>query len=133
MDQPTFPGISLQLGHDGSYIIARTLGEHTVASALAAAPALLEFIQTTGVMKVLVDSREQKRMFDTLAALDFAEDLKEFVIPRYRLSFVIATPISDAKFVETVLVNRGLTVRFFNDYGQALAWLGIDPAGAEDS
>jgi hypothetical protein len=31
--------------------------------------------------------------------------------------------------METVAVNRGVNVRYFNDYDQALAWLGVKADG----
>jgi hypothetical protein len=60
MSDHTSPGLSLRIADDGTYIVARTIGEHTVVSALAALPALLAYFKQTGLTKVLVDSRDQE-------------------------------------------------------------------------
>jgi hypothetical protein len=125
MRDATSPGLSLRIADDSTYIIARTSGEHTVASALAAFPALLEPIEETGISKVLVDSREQQHMFDTLQALNFADQLERIVPARYQFAFVVQTPLKEAWFVETAMVNRRITAHYFNDYNQAAAWLGV--------
>lgn len=49
---------------------------------------------------------------------------------RYRVARVEVNPsaVQNAQFIETVLVNRGFSVRLFSDVEQARAWLGSDDA-----
>lgn len=52
----------------------------------------------------------------------------------HQVALVYSGDLADHKFMETVAVNRGYSLRVFDDYDQAVAWLSSrpqpDPKGA---
>ena len=129
MESTEVPPTNFRVSRDGTYIVGRTLGEHTAASALAEMRMLVELLRATGITKVVVDGRVQQHMFGTLPAFEFAESLERLRISRYQIAVVVATDLKEARFTETAMINRGIRARYFNDYDQALAWLGVKADG----
>lgn len=126
------PRSDFRVSQDGTYIVARTIGEHTAASALADTQTLVELFKTTGIMKVLIDGRAQKHVLSTLPAFHFAESLEPLGLSRYQFAVVVEADLKEAWFAETTLINRGIRARFFNDYDQALAWLKVTRDDKQD-
>ena len=132
MIEVSSPLISVRVAGDGTYVSVRMLGEHTFEMAKTATAALQEFIVSSGLNKVLIDAREQRKMFGTLPTVEFGDALEAEALPHRRFAIVVSMPLRDVWFTETVLVNRRITARYFNDYDQARAWLGVAPNGQED-
>jgi hypothetical protein len=55
-------------------------------------------------------------------------------VPAARFAYVLEVPVLDPmRFGETVAVNRGMTVKTFDNPDDALGWLGIAPANNPDA
>lgn len=93
------------------------------------APELFALMENSGVRKILVDGRAQLAPMPTLDAYTIWDDFALQVPRGAQFAILVNWPLKDYPFTETVAVNRGVNVRYFNDYDQALAWLGVKPAG----
>lgn len=127
MPEQSSPLVSLAVAPEGTYIIARMIGEHSVDMALAATRRLQAFIRETGLRKVLVEAPQQRQMFDTLPTMTFGAMVEALAVPRCLFAIVVAMDLSQVRFTETVLMNRRIAVRYFNDVDQARAWLRVTP------
>src|SRR5262249_15606807 len=87
------------------------------------------------VKKILIDGRGIKGKPEMIERFYFGEYAALTVINYYvdsslspTFAFVFREPMVDpARFGETVMVNRGMDVRVFDDIEQARTWLGIAP------
>ena len=74
----------------------------------------------TGAAQVLFDVRRLRVTPNTLDLFNFAADLPDAI----RFAIVVSNGNrEDLGFVETVGSNRGKSVRVFQSYEQAIAWL----------
>lgn len=86
--------------------------------------AVIEACRRSGASRVLCDERELEyrlSTFDTYQAAAFIAAQ----VPRVgRIALLPkAAGLADARFWEDVVVNRGLTVKVFQDPAEALRWL----------
>ncbi|MDO8899411.1 MAG: hypothetical protein Q7V19_17290, partial [Bacteroidales bacterium] len=74
--------------------------------------------------RVLCNELDLKYSIPTFDIYEYAKFLSENA-PRIGKAAVVCSSegISDARFWETVSVNRGLTVKVFNEINEAEAWL----------
>ena len=125
MTQPSLLNMEFAVSPDGSYVMARATGQLTPESAITDIRTLVEFINMTGLTKMLLDWREQQDLFGTLPSIDFANTLAQLMSPRYKFAVLVKVDLKEARFLETVIVNRRVNALFFNDHDEALAWLGV--------
>jgi hypothetical protein len=82
-------------------------------------------IKQPGEYEVLVDTREAKVVLSVTQVVQLGEALANHPsLRRSKIGFL--TPMSDADqaaFLETVAVNRGVSIRTFTDFEQAITWL----------
>ena len=80
---------------------------------------LLEVSEKTGIYRVLIDVRKQKKLADTLALFNFGSHLPT------HLSFAVLIELhqEEHRFIENVAVNRGITVKGFTSEQEATDWL----------
>lgn len=78
----------------------------------------------TGVARILCDERELEYRLSTLDTYATAAFIAAEA-PRLARVAIVCSPRSmdDARFFENVAVNRGLTVRAFEDIAEARAWV----------
>jgi hypothetical protein len=85
----------------------------------------------SGLTRLLVDESEVKYALDTLGVFKSGELVAEKTPANFRVAVVYAPgEQADAKFWETVAVNRGVRVRTFEDPTAAEAWLRAPGGGA---
>ncbi len=80
-----------------------------------------------GAAQVLCDERELEYRLGTLDTYDAAAHIAAHAPAVCKVAIVCRpADIADAKFWETVAVNRGLTVRIFKEITDAYIWLGLE-------
>lgn len=124
---------SFTLSDDGTYLIERTFGQHTVAIERIVMNELFSRMQATGVRHVLVDAREQHTQLQTMEIYMLWAEMVPRTPHAAKFAVVVGWPITGRPFIEDVAVNRGILIRYFNVYDDALAWLrgGVSVAGGE--
>ena len=113
------------LSEDGTYILARVVGDQTLDMARQGFTDVAALIATTGVTKVLVDTRQQRVAMSTADAYEAAMLATQPAFANAIFAVVVPGELPLPHFIETVANNRGVRGRYFNDYLQALAWLGV--------
>jgi hypothetical protein len=105
-------------------IIVEIVGEFNGATAQRTVINVASYMQATKVRKILFDARYQAAPLSIVdgyeAAIQVAERLSGA-----RVAVVIPVPVRERPFIEVVAVNHGANMRYFDDYDQALAWLGV--------
>jgi hypothetical protein len=114
---------TFMVSEDSSYVIGRVIGQHTGAMQRPVMDELFSLIVATGVRRALVDAREQQRPISTLEIYDLWEEMAPRIPRGVKFAVVVGWQISGRPFIEDVAVNRGVTIRYFNDMEQALRWL----------
>jgi hypothetical protein len=118
------------LSKDGTHIVAQIVGEHTLETARQGFAAVAALMTTTGITKILVDARQIVVPFDTMDAYETANIAAAPMFRRATFAVVVSpSTATGPPFIETVAVNRGVNIRYFDDYDQALAWLGVKSDG----
>ena len=83
----------------------------------------------TGIRRVLIDVRHQAIKATTVTLFEFASHL-----PRSMAFAVLCeTQLETHHFIENVATNRGITVRDFDSYQNAIAWLENWPKARSDN
>ena len=117
------------------YIHVDVTGTFLLSEANECSVSIFEALAEHGVHRVLVDCRKlegepttmERFVLATFAALEFSKFAESGVPRGTRFSYVGHEPLVDKRrFGETVATNRGLTVRVFTDYQQAIEWLSGD-------
>lgn len=95
---------------------------------------MLEAVVLHKGKKVLFDGRKlmgnpetmERFYYGQFAAQSVVEFAEKGVSPATPFAYVLGEPVLDpARFGETVAVNRGMTVKAFDNPEEALQWLGI--------
>jgi hypothetical protein len=119
------------VSQDGTYLIETFIGVQTAQMLYATGHELIEYLQTTGIRNVLVDARAQPAPLPTIDAHDLWDALAPRMPVGVKLAVLVTWEMKGYTFGETVAVNRRVNVRNFNEYDQALAWLGVNSDGAD--
>lgn len=88
---------------------------------------ILSLIKQPGEYDVLLDTREAESLLSIMNLHELGKMLASHPILR-RSRICILVPINSidkAGFFETVAVNRGVKIKTFTDFEQAIAWLVI--------
>jgi hypothetical protein len=117
------------ISEDGSYLRITVAGAFSLSIAEAMIGELLPVALQAGVFKVLVDVRLQERQLDTLSAHEIGIALVQPALRHFAIAVLTPDPLALPHHIETVANNRGGNVRYFNDEGAALAWLGVSSRG----
>lgn len=80
---------------------------------------VMRLSEETGIHRVLVDVREQKKLATTTELFNFGSHL-----PRH-IAFAVLCELhlEEHRFIENVATNRGMTVKDFDSEQAAIAWL----------
>ncbi len=117
--------IHFNFSTEGDLLVVTTSGfDESLEEVLQYGQAIIQEALRGNHVTVLCDETQLEYrlgIFDTYKA---AESMAVWV-PNLRKAAVVCNPqsISDAKFWETVAVNRGLRVRAFTDTDSARSWL----------
>ena len=114
---------TFSISDDQTYLIARTNQSNTPAMGRRLFSDIAAMIATTGLTTVLLDARAQTTPFPALAAHAAGSKIAQVVPLGARIAVLVSDALELHRLVETVAVNRGASMRFFNDYDQAVAWL----------
>ena len=122
---------TVQLKEDLNLILATASGEWESQTDNAMVRAIMETVDASGSMKVLLDIRELRFHHPLLRVFERAQEVKqqrqEFKNVSRKVAIVY--PAEDPKidenltFFETVARNRGLPYRAFKDMEDAMGWL----------
>ena len=117
--------VNIKVIHTRDFIKSTATG---VLDFTASKQAILEItsqIKQPGEYEVLVDTREAKSVLSVTNIFELGKALADQSSLRHSKIGLIA-PMSDtdkAAFFETVAVNRGVNIRAFTDFEQAITWL----------
>ena len=98
--------------------------DETIEDVLRYGQSVIEQAVLHQAKRILVDETELEYRLGTFDVYTSAKSLAEHA-PHVAKSAMVVTPaqVTDAKFFETVAVNRGLNVRMFTDMAEAKEWL----------
>src|SRR5689334_19428709 len=85
--------------------------------------ALIALMERTKITRVLLDARTQRAPLARLDAYTIWNEYAPLMPLGSRLAVVVSWDLKGPSFAETVAVNRGVNVRYFNDEDHAQAWL----------
>jgi hypothetical protein len=120
------------LSEDGTYILAQVVGDQSLAMARQGFTDIAALIATTGVAKILFDTRQQRTPMSTADSYEVAQLATQPAFASAIFAVVVPGSLPLPHFIETVASNRGVRGRYFNDYDLALAWLAGIPTGKQD-
>jgi hypothetical protein len=112
---------------DGILVVNASGFDESLAEVEQYGMAIIRETLQSGVRKVLCDEldlRYRLVTFDTFAAAEFIVENAPDIAANGRVAIVCSPrDIDDAIFFENVVVNRGMTLRVFNDTELARTWL----------
>jgi hypothetical protein len=84
---------------------------------------IVDSAKRDNIQRVLFDARAVPARFSVPDGLAYGEAIVEIIPPRFRLATLVSQDAPNRRFVETVVLNRGIYLNYFTDRDQALAWL----------
>ena len=77
--------------------------------------------------RILVDMRQCEMSLSTTDIIHFGNTFDELHFsPQIKICGVIQPDDEDDKLLETVALSRGINIRYFTEFEQALRWLDIE-------
>lgn len=120
----------LAIDQDPGFVTARLSGVRSPEALLQAAAEVTTSCRERGIFRVLIDVRTMTGKLDTLETFDVAgRGIPNQTEARRLVRSAIldrSENIERIRFFETVAVNRGLTVKVFDDEAEAVRWLQED-------
>lgn len=122
----------LEIRAESDRLIVDAMGKFSLKEGKRTFLELLEAIALHKLKKVMLDGRKLTGRPETMerfylgvfAAQAVADYANRGVSPATRFAFVLIEPVLDPqRFGETVMVNRGMVVKVFDNPGDALQWL----------
>ena len=113
----------VRLSPDGSFILVRSTGAPNLKEMEQTLLKIRELIEENPVNRVLVDARprhQQPPLFDIYSG---GEMLAKTLGGGTRIAVLVMELMDNHSFFETVAVNRGADITFFQDEETALRWL----------
>ena len=119
--------VNLKVINTKDFIKTTVTGTLDFAASKQAILDILSLIKQSGEYDVLVDTREAESLLSTMNLYELGEALASHpILRRSRICLLVPmSSIDKAGFFETVAVNRGVQIRAFTDFEQAIAWLVI--------
>lgn len=109
--------------HDGKYVLIKHEGNFTreeYEQSIVSTRKLLDEHRWNRILVDLRDVRNRVSVFDVHYIIEF--DSKVFPFVRIAVIFPRERE-EDGRFADNVAANRGVRLKSFVDYGQAVAWL----------
>ena len=134
--------MQLEMRPDSDLLRVRATGEFSLAEAERTFLEMLEAIALHQAKRVLVDGRAVTGNPQTMERFYYSEFAAQ-TLGRYEergvslatpFAYVLTEPVLDPdRFGETVAVNRGMTVKAFDNLDAALQWLSSPATGKPDA
>ncbi len=117
--------VNVKIIHARDFIKTTATGILDFASSKQAIVDIASQIKQPGEYDVLVDNREAIAKLSITELFELGKALADCpALSRSRVGLVVpARAMKQADFFETVAVNRGVQVRTFTNFDQAIAWL----------
>jgi hypothetical protein len=121
-------GIQFVTGKEGDTLLVRAHGfDENLDQVQQYGMNIIAVAREQGVTQVLCDERELEYRLGTFDTYTAASYISAHAPAVCKVAIVCRPDdIVDAKFWETVAVNRGLTVRIFKELVDAQNWLGME-------
>lgn len=115
----------VSLSEDKSYIIVKSFGNVEKGNPIESLKEVLKLHDELGINRVLVDVREIENVPKIFDIFSFGEKLADSTRKiAIRFAVLVGNKKTESSvFVETVVLNRGGTLRVFKDNESALEWL----------
>ena len=127
-------GLMLRTSVESGLLRAIASGEFSTPEAERTFLGIINALERYKIERVLVDGREvtgeptiiQRFLYGEFTANAVARYVREHRVAREpQFAFVLQEPVLDPRrFGETVAVNRGMWVKAFDNFEEALSWLG---------
>ena len=129
-------GIVLSISTEPEFLRVIAEGEFELEAAKENFIEILEAVARYRSEKVLLDGRALSGEMTTMERFYYGEFVAQAIagsrergiarLPKF--AYVLKQPILDPRrLAETVAVNRGVEMRFFDNFSDALTWLGVEP------
>ena len=117
--------INLKVINTKDFIKTTVTGTLDFAASKQALLDILSLIKQPGEYDVLVNTREAESLLSIINLYELGEALASHpILRRSRICLLVPTKdIDKAGFFETVAVNRGVQIKAFADFEQAITWL----------
>ena len=117
--------VNLKVINTKDFIITTATGTLDFAASKQALLDILSHIKQPGEYDVLVDTREAESLLSINNLYQLGEALASApMLRRSRICLLAPTgDIDKVDFFETVAANRGVQIKAFTDFEQAIAWL----------
>ena len=110
--------------NDDLLIVEASGFDEGLSDVMAYGDAVIEAANASSVTRVLCDERNLEYRLDTVDTYKSAEYIAEHAPRIARIAIVTALEQSEEiDFWETVMVNRGMTIRVFTNLEDARTWL----------
>lgn len=113
----------VRLSPDGKYIAVTSSGPPSLSEMAETLAKIAELQRSRGVRKVLVDSRARSGQPPVVDLFRGGEMLAEQLGPGVRVAVLVSERSVDHQFFETVSLNRGALVAYFEHEDEARRWL----------
>lgn len=119
--------VNLKVINTKDFIKTTVTGTLDFAASKQALLDILSLIKQPGEYDVLVDTREAESLLSIIDLHELGEALASHPILRHsRICLLVpAKDIEKAGFFETVAVNRGVQIKAFTSFEEAMTWLVI--------
>ena len=133
--------MSLEIRAESGLLKVDAMGRFSLIEAKRTFLEVLEAVALHKTKKVLFDGRKlsgkpetiERFYYGEFAAQSVANYPKPGVSRATQFAYVLSEPVLDPRrFGETVAVNRGMFVKVFDSFEEALEWLGIAPPNKPD-
>lgn len=111
---------------DDGILIMTLTGNWSLQDSFAARAESAQLQRTHGIQSILVDMRNAHSELSTIELFDFFASFQDVYIPGTKHAVLDSEKthtLADAQFAETVARNRGIIMKMFHEYDEALAWL----------
>ena len=104
-------------------ILIESRGHLVVDDLAKSKESVLQIVKTKGLKKVMIDATNQKSLPSTMSLHSFASELPKLSIGLRQAIVISEQTPKDMKFIETVSLNRGASIKIFSSRENALSWL----------
>ncbi len=129
------PTVEMAYSADYEILLVTVAGKYSISKDTEVAETVISELLEKKCTKCIVDYRNADFSAETLPTIERSDFYKTQNIPKsITLAAVFKEQSNDARFLETVLRNRGWAIRIFTDFDKAMEWIAdkrITPAKAD--
>ena len=119
--------MSFSIEVEDNIVVVTLAGSRPLEDALASCQEAAQLASRKGITRVLADITETTSSVPTTEAYAVCSHLAEVFDPGVRIALVYSperVPAPNARFAETVAMNRGVMLRAFSEADVARKWIG---------